>query len=79
MKSPFCLIGLHIWDYRKEKHKVENHPQQREYIRVIVRECKCCGHREQHSLPRVNGKFGKWKNFDDISENDTINLKELNN
>ena len=77
MKNPFCDIGAHNWEYSREKHKVEGHPNNREFIRVVVRECKWCGHREHHLLPRVNGKFGNWSNFDDISKDDTINFEQL--
>ena len=49
MISPFCYIAIHNWEYRREKHKVENHPLGRDVIRVVVRECKWCGHREQTS------------------------------
>lgn len=77
MRNPLCLIKLHNWKYRKEKHKVENHPKEREFVRVVVRECKWCGHREHHLLPRVNKKFGNWENFDDISANDSIKFERL--
>jgi hypothetical protein len=77
MKNPFCYIGAHNWEYSREKHKVEGHPNNREFIRVVVRECKWCGHREHHLLPRINGKFGNWSNFDDISKDDTINFEKL--
>lgn len=77
MKNPFCYIGAHNWEYSREKHKVEGHPNNREFIRVVVRECKWCGHREHHLLPRVNKKFGSWSNFDDISKDDTINFEKL--
>jgi hypothetical protein len=77
MINPFCFIGAHNWEYRKEKHKVEGHPQNREYIRVVVRECVWCGHREHHPLPRVERKFTNWKPFDDIQKDDTINFERL--
>lgn len=77
MKNPFCYIAAHNWEYRREKHKVENHPHNREFIRVVVRECKWCGHREHHSLPRVGGKFTLWRSFDDIKKDDTINFEKL--
>ena len=54
MVTPFCYIGLHNWEYKKEKHPVTNHPEGREFIRVIVRECQWCGHREHHHLPRID-------------------------
>jgi len=77
MKNPFCYIGAHNWEYRKEKHKVENHPQGRDVIRVVVRECKWCGHREHHTLPRQDGKFHNWVSFDDIGKDDTIKFEQL--
>ena len=79
MKNPLCFLGLHFWNYRKEKHQCFGHPLGREVIRIIVRECKCCGHREHHSLPRVGKKFTSWKSFDDIGINDCIDIKRLNN
>ena len=75
MKTPFCYIGIHNWEYRKERHNVINHPSGRESIRVIVRECKWCGHREHHSLPRVGGKFTLWRNFDDIKKDDSVKFE----
>jgi len=77
MKNPFCYIGAHNWEYRKEKHKVENHPQGRDVIRVVVRECKWCEHREHHTLPRQDGKFHNWMSFDDIGKDDTIKFEQL--
>ena len=79
MINPFCYIGAHNWEYRKEKHECKNHPMGLPTIRVVVRECKWCGHREHHILPRVNGKFHNWKTFDDISEGDCIEFKRLTN
>lgn len=77
MKTPFCHIALHNWEYRKEKHKCTNHPDGREFIRVIVRECKWCGHREHHRLPRIDKKFNKWESWDDISSDAVLNYKKL--
>ena len=77
MKTPFCYIGIHNWEYRKERHNVINHPSSRESIRVIVRECKWCGHREHHSLPRVGGKFTLWRTFDDIKKDDSVKFERL--
>lgn len=77
MTTPFCFIGLHNWEYRKELHKVINHPSGRDTIRVIVRECKWCGHREHHMLPRVGGRFHKWENWDNVSKDASIEFKRL--
>ena len=77
MTTPFCFIGLHNWEYRKEKHQCTNHPQGRDVIRVVVRECKWCGHREHHTLPRVEKKFTQWKSFDDIGKEDCIDIKRV--
>ena len=77
MKTPFCYISLHNWEYRREKHKVKDHPQGREFIRVVVRECKWCGHREHHTLPRVGKKYTLWRSFDDIGKDDTIKFEKL--
>lgn len=78
MKNPICFLGLHFWNYRKEKHKCTGHPDGREVIRVVVRECKLCGHREHHSLPRVGKQLISWKSFDEIGVNDCIDIKALN-
>lgn len=77
MKTPFCYIGLHNWEYRKEKHKCTEHPDGRESIRVVVRECQWCGHREHHHLPRINGKFSNWESWDDVSKDAILNYKKL--
>lgn len=74
MKLPFCFIRLHLWKYKKEKHKVENHPANREHIRVIVRQCKWCGERECHPLPRVNQKLNNWEKCN-FTETETLTLK----
>jgi hypothetical protein len=77
MINPFCFIGCHNWEYRKEKHPVTNHPKGLPTIRVVVRECQWCGHREHHSLPRVGKKFTQWKTFDDIGKEDCIDIKRV--
>ena len=77
MKTPFCHIGLHNWEYKKEKHPVTNHPEGREFIRVIVRECVWCGHREHHHLPRLNRKFSNWESWDDVARDAVLNYKML--
>lgn len=77
MKNPLCFIGLHFWNYRKEKHNVTNHPCGRQSIRVLVRECVCCGHREHHGLPRIGGKLNKWQSWDSVSKDATIELKNV--
>lgn len=77
MINPFCYIGCHNWEYRKEKHPVTNHPNGLPTIRVVVRECQWCGHREHHSLPRVGKKFTQWKTFDDIGKEDCIDIKRV--
>ncbi len=79
MKSPLCYIGLHFWEYRKEKHQCTGHPNGREFVRVIVRECTCCGHREHHPLPRIGKTLNLWKSFDDVGKNDCIDIKRLKN
>jgi len=79
MKSPLCYIGLHFWEYRKEKHQCIGHPNGREFVRVIVRECTCCGHREHHPLPRIGKTLNLWKSFDDVGKNDCIDIKRLEN
>jgi hypothetical protein len=77
MKSPFCYINLHSWKYTKEKHNVIGHPSGRDVIRVLVRECKFCGHREHHLLPRIEGKLTEWESFDHIDKNSTVEFKQL--
>ena len=42
-----CFLGLHKWVTKKEKHKVENHPNGRDSIRIIVRHCEWCKRRER--------------------------------
>ena len=77
MITPFCYIGAHNWEYRKEKHQCKNHPNGLPTIRVVVRECKWCGHREHHILPRTNRKFNLWRSFDDIKPDDCIDIKRV--
>ena len=76
MKSPFCLINLHHWSYRKEKHKIIGHPHDRENIYVNMRICKRCGKRQQRMLPTQDGKIAGWKNciFD---KNETIIFESI--
>jgi hypothetical protein len=77
LSSPFCFIGLHNWEYKKEKHNVVDHPSGRKFVRVLIRKCKCCGHREHHMLPRANGRFTNWVSWDKIKEDDTIKFTQL--
>ena len=72
-----CYFGLHFWDYKKEKHKVVNHPDEREFIRLRVRECENCGKREWNRngiLPKSFGPNWKKCNFEKDS---VINIKEI--
>lgn len=73
LKKIFCIFGLHHWKYKREKHKVENHPTERQYIRVLIRECKICGHREHHINPKNLGLVS-WENYDHIKNDETIKL-----
>lgn len=70
MKTPFCLINLHFWKYKKEKHKVTNHPTGRTNIYINIRECSCCGKRQHHLLPQTKGRMLNWKDctFDKNTE-----------
>lgn len=77
MKKIFCYIGIHNWQLKKEKHKCINHPNGREHVRVLVRECKFCGHREHYLLPRLNKKSNNWINWDFIKKEDTVNYTQL--
>lgn len=77
MKSPFCYIKLHNWKYTKEKHTILDHPKGLSTVRVLVRECKYCGHREHHLLPREDGKLNQWESFDHINKDSIINYKQL--
>jgi len=77
MLKIFCFFGLHNWSLKREKHLCKNHPNDRKEIRVIVRECKWCGHREHYSLPRVDRKFTSWRSFDDIGISDCVDIKRL--
>lgn len=71
-----CYFGIHFWRTIKEKHKVINHPSQREYIRIIVRECEICGKR-QHNVKRSDKRFGlSWKNCT-FDKDSIINIKEI--
>ena len=47
MKKILCLLNLHQWCYKKEKHPVTDHPENRANIYIKVRECRRCGKREQ--------------------------------
>lgn len=75
--KPLCFLGIHFWNTEKEKHKVINHPTQREFIRIIVRHCNTCGKRQY--VKRGSKKiFGfPWKNCT-FDKDSTINLKEIN-
>lgn len=71
----FCIFALHSWKYKKEKHKIINHPSGREFVRVPIRECEICGHREHHLLPKFKG-FTRWRSFDHIEKEQTIIYSE---
>lgn len=76
LRKIFCILGLHIWKYKREKHKVINHPMGRDYVRVPVRECTVCGHREHHILPKFAGKT-RWESFDHVAGDATIKYSEI--
>jgi hypothetical protein len=76
MRKFFCIFGLHFWKYKREKHKVIGHPSEREFIRVPVRECNICGHREHHILPKHEG-FTRWESFDHVAGDATIKYEEI--
>lgn len=72
-----CFLGFHFWQTKKEKHKVINHPNNREFTRIIVRECEHCGRREYigRSFKKYLGFPWKKCTFDKDS---IINIKEIN-
>jgi hypothetical protein len=76
LRKIFCILGLHSWKYKREKHRVTNHPEGREFVRVVVRECEVCGHREHHLLPKHAG-FTRWTNFDHVAGDATIKYEEI--
>ena len=67
-------IGLRWWKESKEKHQVTNHPHNRKYIRIKVRECRLSGVREYY-FPDNYGK-SQWKNCP-FGKNEIINFEEL--
>ncbi len=75
-KKILCIFGLHFWRYKREKHKVTNHPLGRDCVRVPVRECVLCGHREHHLLPKHEG-FTRWVSFDHVAGDATIRYEEI--
>lgn len=72
-----CILGFHFWHTNKEKHKVINHPCQREFVRVIVRKCDHCGRREYIKKSQKKYLCFPWKKctFDVES---VINISEIN-
>ena len=72
----FCIFKIHTWKYKREKHKVTNHPSGREFVRVPVRECSICGHREHHILPKNMGRT-RWESFDHVQGDATIKYSEI--
>ena len=49
MGSWMCNLGIHKWEYSRELHKCEGHPDGRETIRIPTRECVRCGKRQKHA------------------------------
>jgi hypothetical protein len=45
-------------------------------VRVPVRECSVCGHREHHILPKNLG-FTRWESFDHVQGDATIKYSEI--
>lgn len=70
-------MGIHNWVQVRELHGIEDHPMGRTTVRVLVRKCKWCNHREHHLSKEKQKTFHNWENFDDISENEKINFKRL--
>lgn len=72
-----CFFGIHFWNIVKEKHRVINHPNEREYVRIIVRVCDNCGKR-QYSRSSLKKRFGfSWKNCT-FDKDSVINTNEIN-
>lgn len=76
LRKIFCIFAIHSWKYKREKHKVYNHPEGRESVRVAIRECEICGHREHHLLPKHKG-FTRWVSFDHVAGDATIRYEEI--
>lgn len=72
----FCIFALHDWKYKREKHKIINHPEGRDVVRVAVRECEICGHRQHHILPKHFGRT-RWVSFDHVAGDATIKYEEI--
>lgn len=76
LRKIFCIFGIHSWKYKREKHRVTNHPEGREFVRVPVRICDVCSHREHHLLPKHKG-FTRWVGFDHVTGDATIKYEEI--
>ena len=72
----FCKLGFHRWKTTKEKHSVINHPHNREFIRIIVRECQFCGERQRWFVSTEISEKGMWKKFNS-NFGDVIDIENL--
>lgn len=71
-----CFLGIHFWNTVKEKHKVTDHPNGREYVRIVVRECEDCGKRQyRRIIPTIFGY--RWKKCT-FNKNSEIKFSEVN-
>ena len=72
-----CYFGIHLWKTKKEKHKVINHPDQREFVRIIVRECESCGRRQYTRMTQKKSVGFHWKKCT-FDKDSIINITEIN-
>jgi hypothetical protein len=72
----FCKLGFHLWKTTKEKHSVINHPHNREFIRIIVRECQFCGERQRWIVSDDSHTESRWEPFP-FQIGDLINYENI--
>lgn len=69
---------FHRWKYYRETHVITGMPGGRNCLTMTIdmRECKICGRREHHMMPKRNGRRNNWK-LAKFGPNDVINMKQI--
>ena len=75
MKKILCKLNLHNFKYYSENMKCDG-LKHIENINVPIRECKWCGIREHHLMPKINLNEIKWKPYH-YKKGETIQLEKI--
>ena len=72
-----CRIGIHNYFHYYENNRLVGLPGGDTYYKVPVRECKVCGYREHHLMPKQNGNCYNWKPYMIEKGTQTLHFREV--